>query len=146
MSTFSIFMGSDHQRCDQLFATAEQAVDDGDWQQADEAHRNFIAAMRHHFSMEEELLFPAFEQANGNSMGPTAVMRHEHEQMRELFADMDAAITQQDPHAYLGNSETLLILMQQHNAKEEQILYPMSDRVLAPQQEELLQKMQAMGA
>ena len=146
MMTFTSFMAADHQQCDQHFAAAEEAVDRGDWQQAADVHRQFIEAMQHHFAMEEELLFPAFEQASGNAMGPTAVMRHEHEQMRALFAEMDAALSQQDSSAYLGASETLLILMQQHNAKEEQILYPMSDRALGEQQDSLLQQMQSLGS
>lgn len=146
MTTFTNFMGGDHHRCDQLFAEAEAAVDGGDWQQAESAHRQFIQAMTQHFAMEEELLFPAFEQASGNAMGPTVVMRHEHEQMRALFAEMSDAAKRQDAEGYLGASETLLILMQQHNAKEEQILYPMSDRMLDGHQDDLLQKMQTLVA
>ncbi len=145
MNTFTSFMGGDHHRCDQYFAAAESAVDSGDWQQAGTAHQQFIGAMQQHFAMEEELLFPAFEQASGNPAGPTTVMRHEHEQMRALFTEMDQALAQQDSDSYLGASETLLILMQQHNAKEEQILYPMSERLLAERQETLLAEMQALG-
>jgi hemerythrin-like domain-containing protein len=145
MNTFSDYMGDDHGRCDRLFATAEAAVDSGDWRQATIDHGRFIDAMQHHFAMEEELLFPAFEQASGNSSGPTVVMRHEHEQMRFLFADMGQALAQHDADSYLGAAETLLILMQQHNAKEEQILYPMSDRMLQGEQAELLGRMQSLG-
>jgi len=95
--------------------------------------------------MEEEVLFPAFETASGSTMGPTSIMRHEHEQMRNLFAEMDQAIDTQSADDYLGASETLLVLMQQHNAKEEQILYPMTDRVLEAQQSELMTKMTGIG-
>lgn len=144
MTTFSEYLGSDHQRCDQLFADAEAAVESGDWQWAGKAHREYIAAMQHHFAMEEQELFPAFENASGNTAGPTAVMRHEHQQMRSLFGDMEVALAEQNADDYLGSAETLLILMQQHNAKEEQILYPMSDQVLAGEQGELLQRMQLL--
>lgn len=144
MTTFSEYMGDDHVRCDHLFADAEAAVESGDWQQAGSANDRFIEAIRHHFAMEEEVLFPAFEQASGAEMGPTQVMRHEHEQMRALFNEMNEAVSDHDAEAYLGAAETLLILMQQHNAKEEQILYPMSDRVLQGEQSEMLDKMQAL--
>ncbi|MEJ2407105.1 MAG: hemerythrin domain-containing protein [Candidatus Thiodiazotropha sp.] len=146
MSTFTSFMRGDHEQCDRRFATAETAVASGDWQQADEAHREFIESIRQHFAMEEVLLFPAFELASGNATGPTAVMRHEHEQMRSLLDEMGQAVAQRDSDAYLGASETLLILMQQHNGKEEQILYPMSDRMLGVEREALLGKMRALGA
>jgi hemerythrin-like domain-containing protein len=144
MQTFSHFLAADHHRCDELFAAAEAAVEGGEWTAARSAHQGFVDAMRHHFAMEEELLFPAFEEASGNSMGPTAVMRHEHQQMQGLFAEMGQAMAQQNRDDYLGHAETLLILMQQHNAKEEQVLYPMTDQVLASQQEALLQRMRSM--
>jgi hemerythrin-like domain-containing protein len=145
MTTISIYMGDDHHRCDELFAAAEESVESGDWTDAGRAHRRFLNGMLHHFALEEVVLFPAFEEASGNTMGPTAVMRHEHEQMRQLFDEMTLALEAQLADEYLGASETLLILMQQHNAKEEQILYPMSDRLLEAQQSALLAQMQDIG-
>jgi len=146
MTTFTHYMGDDHHRCDELFALAEGAVEGGDWVLGETRHREFLEAMSRHFAMEEEVLFPAFEAASGSAMGPTTVMRHEHEQMRALFEEMTQALAARRTEDYLGASETLLILMQQHNAKEEQILYPMSDKLLATQQEALLQTMQSQSA
>ncbi len=145
MNTISAYMADDHRRCDELFAEAEQRVGDGDWTAAKDGFNTMRSAIEHHFSMEEEVLFPEFEQVTGSSMGPTQVMRHEHEQMRQLFQEMADAVTGQQADAYLGASETLLILMQQHNAKEEQILYPMTDAQLAAQSKEVLERMQSVG-
>ena len=50
--------------------------------------------------------------------------------MREVLATLAEALASGDLDDYLGQAETLLILMQQHNMKEEQMLYPMSDRAL----------------
>ena len=141
MQTFSDYLGDDHHRCDKLFARAEEAVGKGA-NDAASAHAAFVAAMEQHFGMEENELFPAFESASGSSQGPTSVMRHEHQQMRQLFAEMGEALAEGRADDYLGAAETLLILMQQHNAKEEQILYPMSDRLLAGEREALLGRMQ----
>jgi iron-sulfur cluster repair protein YtfE (RIC family) len=46
-----------------------------------------------------------------------------------------------DRDEILEVGETLLILMQQHNMKEEGILYPMVDQHLAPYREELMDRM-----
>jgi hypothetical protein len=62
--------------------------------------------------------------------------------MRTLFAQMTRALQAQSEEGYLGASETLLILMQQHNAKEEQILYPMFDQLLAPQADSLVKQLE----
>ncbi len=123
----SSFLTEDHQRCDHLFAEAERRVSEGDWTGAREAFEATRDATLRHFRMEEEVFFPRFEETTGMTMGPTQVMRQEHVQMRDLFERMAQALEEEDVDAYLGDSETLLVLMQQHNAKEEQILYPMLD-------------------
>jgi iron-sulfur cluster repair protein YtfE (RIC family) len=140
MPTISDFMSTDHQRCDALFAEAEAAPPDA----AAQAFAAFADAMQRHLAMEEQVLFPAFEQATGNSMGPTRIMRMEHEQMRELFGQMRDALMANDANTFAGLAETLLILMQQHNLKEEQILYPMSDRALGDA-DQLIARMQAVA-
>jgi len=142
MSQLSSYLADDHQQCDQFFADAEMQVSAGKWEAASAAFQAFFAAMEHHLTMEEELLFPAFEQASGMSGGPTQVMRMEHEQMRELFGCMAGAVAAHDSESYLGDAETLLILMQQHNAKEEQILYPMFDQLLGAQSSELIEQLE----
>lgn len=122
---------ADHRHCDGLFATAEDAAQRTDWAACRERFDAFRAAMLQHFEIEENVLFPAFEQATGMTMGPTAMMRSEHAQMRDLLENMTAVIAAGRRDDYLGLSETLLLYMQQHNLKEENVLYPMSDQVLA---------------
>jgi iron-sulfur cluster repair protein YtfE (RIC family) len=130
MSTILDFLGQDHRACDEHFATAEAAVAQKRWDSARSQFAAFRASMAHHFAMEEEVLFPAFEARTGNAAGPTQVMRMEHRQMRELMDEMDGALAEARQDAFLGLSETLNMVMQQHNLKEENMLYPMSDRVL----------------
>lgn len=130
MSHITDVMSADHSHCDDLFSDAEAAAAKPDWAAAARLFTEFRAAMQRHLAAEEDTLFPAFEARTGMSAGPTMVMRSEHEQMRGLMAQMQAAVEQRNSTGYLGLSETLLILMQQHNMKEEQILYPLSDQAL----------------
>jgi hemerythrin-like domain-containing protein len=58
-------------------------------------------------------------------------MRMEHDQMRGLLDQMGAALERGDHDALLDQGDTLLMLIQQHNQKEEGMLYPMSERALA---------------
>jgi len=136
------FMSDDHRHCDDLFAIAEQAAADGELAHARNAFGTFQMAMLHHFIGEEQTLFPAFEKRTGMRMGPTQVMRMEHEQMRELMVTAVDALVQEDAEAFLGQLETLLIMMQQHNMKEENVLYPMCDQHLAADQAGLIERLQ----
>jgi iron-sulfur cluster repair protein YtfE (RIC family) len=119
-----------HHRCDALFAAAERAAEQGDWGTCARDFAAFSAELKQHFRTEEEILFPAFEAATGMPEGPTRVMRMEHNQMRGLLAQMDVTLSVRDAEGFGGSAETLLILMQQHNMKEENILYPLCDRTL----------------
>jgi len=133
-----------HKHCDDLFVAAEESVQRADWAAAASAFGRFHDQMKAHFAAEEDLLFPAFEAATGMSAGPTQMMRHEHEQMRSLLAQLAAACEAHDSEGYAGVAETLLMLMQQHNMKEENILYPMCDQSLGDEAERLGAKMDAM--
>ncbi len=141
MDSFVDVLGHDHQRCDRLFAQVEESVAHGDLAHAGEEFSEFERAMERHFTFEEETLFPALEQASGQRAGPTQVMRMEHSQMRSLFQEMKQEIAGGNKDRYLGLSETLLILMQQHNMKEEQILYRMADQMLAADVTRLLERL-----
>lgn len=138
MTSLRTFMTDDHRHCDDLLADAEQAVGRGDLAAAGDAFGQFHRALLAHFDGEEKTLFPAFEARTGMSMGPTQVMRLEHTQMRGLADAAAAALAAGDTDDYLGQAETLVIMMQQHNMKEENILYPMCDQHLADQAEALL--------
>ncbi len=144
MEKISGTFSSDHVRCDELFYRSEELVQRHEWWQAKETLQKFIKDMSEHFAREENLLFPALEKRTDNAMGPTQVMRMEHEDMRQLMTDMQNALEEQDVNRYLGLSETLLIMMQQHNTKEENILYPMADTVLAGDKEEILARTQEL--
>lgn len=132
MTSIRHFMTDDHRRCDDFFAAVEQAVAQGKLPAGLAAFEHFSAAVLAHFDAEEKTLFPAFERATGMMGGPTQVMRMEHAQMRDLMATAVDALRAGEAEDYLGQAETLLIMMQQHNMKEENILYPMCDQHLAP--------------
>ena len=119
----------DHRRCDELWAQIEEVADDLPAARA--RWTTFDKAMRRHCAMEEEVLFPALEDATGmHGGGPTHVMRMEHAQMKHMLEEMNAAVERGDLGAALDQGDTLLMLIQQHNVKEEGILYPMADNVL----------------
>ena len=131
MSRITAPLAAHHKACDGEFADVEEAVSREDWGRAAALQQRFSQDLEAHFSVEEESLFPAFESNTGMTGGPTRMMRMEHMQMRSLLADLDAALSNKDRDEFLGNAETLLMLMQQHNMKEENILYPMCDQALA---------------
>ena len=145
MSSISTIFTEQHHACDELFADAEAAVADGNWELGEEKFNAFAEAMEVHLGNEEEVLFPTFEERTGMRGGPTGVMKYEHVQMRGLIDEMKSDVAKRDRDHYLSASETLLILMQQHNVKEEQMLYAMCDRALGGEAEALISSMKPFG-
>jgi iron-sulfur cluster repair protein YtfE (RIC family) len=130
MSGITSALQHHHKLCDEDFAGAEEAAHKGDWTACTAVYDKFRTEMLAHFSVEEDVLFPAFEERSGMVDGPTQVMRSEHVQMRALLQQMDEALVQKNADDFGGTAGTLLIMMQQHNMKEENILYPMCDQAL----------------
>ncbi len=131
MSSIPEYMTAKHRECDDYFSEAETAVAKEDWALALEKWQLFANELAEHLGQEEETLFPQFEEETGMTAGPTQVMRMEHQQMRALVQDLDNALAAKEKDEYLGLSETLMVMMQQHNMKEEMMLYPMMQQHLA---------------
>ena len=138
MVSISDHMAGEHKRCDDLYLAAEKAATEDDWSATRQAFKKFCQSIELHFAMEEKILFPDFEQAQGSEMGPTQVMRYEHEQIRSLIDSTQEALEAENKDEFLGEAETLLIFMQQHNAKEEMMLYPMADQILVQQNDQVI--------
>jgi len=137
----SIYLTEDHRHCDMLLAQAEELVVERKFDVAIKAVEEFTLAMTHHLNREETILFPIFEKRTGNTQGPTQVMRMEHEQMRILIQQLGEVIKTNDEKKFFGLSETLMIYVQQHNSKEEQMLYQMADQHLSDISAEIVEQM-----
>lgn len=130
METLSEALIGDHRYCDGLFAETEEAARKSKWDLYRERLRALADALGRHFAFEEDEVFPAFERASGMSGGPTEVMREEHSQMKTTLALLTAAAPEQDPEGCIAELDTLFTLMQQHNVKEEMVLYSACEQML----------------
>lgn len=139
----SSYLTEDHRRCDHLLGACEAAIVAKAWVASDESFAALRNAILRHFSLEEEILFPQIEQANPAAAGPARIMRMEHDQMRQLLTDLEDALGRRERDTCLGSMETLNFLAQQHNAKEEGILYPLADGALSAAADGLVARMRA---
>jgi len=131
-SGLAAFFEQDHRDCDARWADVEELLDTQDVEAAGPAWQKFNAGVRRHIAMEEEVMFPAFEAAaRMGGGGPTSVMRMEHKQMIGLLDQIEAAMESGDAEQAMDLGDTLLMLIQQHNIKEEGMLYPMAENMLA---------------
>lgn len=142
MKRLSEYLQSDHRYCDELFELVGPLAQAGKWEEAQQALEAFEQALERHLAREEQVLFPALERAHGGPMGPTHMMRIEHGGMRDLLAQMQDGLVRKDADELDAAMETLRITLQQHNMKEEAILYPMADRLLDSEASAVLQALE----
>ncbi|BDZ38992.1 hemerythrin domain-containing protein [Microbacterium suwonense] len=92
--------------------------DEGDPQ----ALRDAMLALRRHIYLEEVFLFPPLKPT---MMMPIFVMLREHGELWRAMDGVDAAVTAgEDADAACRD---LLVLLDEHNKKEEPIVYPRAD-------------------
>jgi regulator of cell morphogenesis and NO signaling len=129
----------DHDRLDALERAAFRARESGDLQAALDLYSEFAVGLRRHIGFEEDLLFPAFEAKTGlpPTAGPTAVMRAEHREIRDLLDQIDGGIgdAASSPE---GLRARFHAVMSEHNEKEEGVLYPSADDLLGPEEADRL--------
>ncbi|MCL4809885.1 MAG: hemerythrin domain-containing protein [Thermoanaerobaculia bacterium] len=91
-----------------------------------------------HHGKEEDILFQRMvERGFSAEAGPVAVMLHEHRQGRALVSAIHAVggaegdVTAAERAAFVSAAQGFVPLLRQHIQKEDNILYPMSERVLS---------------
>jgi hemerythrin-like domain-containing protein len=131
MTTITSVLTADHREEDQLFASAAAAAERGNWLECERQFDAFLRGLKRHMKIEEDILFPAFEEASGMLGGPTYVMRSEHQLMLAGLEQIAAAIAAGNDNLFRALADSFLALMNAHSAKEERVLYPMCDNLLA---------------
>jgi len=102
-------------------------------------------ADRCHHQKEEKLLFVRMqERGMPAERGPIASMLHEHDEGRALVSAVDEALPKAesgDPEAITAvqNSlRTYAAFLRAHINKEDQVLFPVADQLLTPEDQEML--------
>jgi hemerythrin-like domain-containing protein len=85
-----------------------------------------------HAGIEEEILFPALDKHLGEA-GPLSVMRREH---TEIDAYLDSALSADTSEEAVGHVRNMIGLMREHFAKEERVLFVITQKVLDEKEQE----------
>jgi len=139
-NNFSIasYYEKDHDRLDQLFEEYLR-LKHTDFTHAKENFLAFKAGLQKHIAWEEDILFPIFEKKTGILPGPTSVMREEHRLIGEILESIHERVKNSDTSSN-QTEQSLLLILGQHNLKEENVLYPALDRVLTEEEKSIVFK------
>lgn len=142
------YMAWDHDRLDAVLVETRDALSAPTVNEARRLFGEFRTGLLRHIRMEEEILFPAFDQATGmGEGGPTAVMRMEHREIQRILESMGLYLggAEVTPGGFEALQHSLLAVLGDHNAKEEHIVYPLTDRHHLPgDRDGIVRKMQTI--
>lgn len=140
------YLEGDHKRLDAIVPEVQRLLSARSFPEASERFAEFTCGLGRHIDVEEQVLFPTFEQMTGMAGGgPTFVMRGEHVEIRRLMSEMTSALAAADAtkadESLRGLTETLAA----HNMKEERMLYPMIDQAAGNDRarDDLVKRLQA---
>lgn len=107
----------------------------------------FKSALDPHSEREEGVLFPMMGVYIGTTTGPIAVMEYEHDQAKakihEFLDKAGSSKTEQEKKDLSDLVKNAYYILTEHFAKEENVLFPMAQRMLSgDEKEELYQRIQ----
>lgn len=146
MTTLRNYMEREQRTCAIHYVTAEARIAQGDWDGAEAEFARFRQQFEHHLGREELVLFPRLERAVGGTVMSTSLMRREHAQQRALIALMAEAICARNENEFFDLADTLRALTREHNRKEEDLVYPLAERLFDGCGGALLAALMARGA
>ncbi len=140
MTTILEFMSEDHDRLDnkiKMYST-EKLVN---IEQANGIFLFFKRELERHITWEEDILFPIFERKSGiKDDGPTSVMRIEHIQIKNHLQKIKEKLHAKIIQNPCKEEVALFKMLESHNEKEENILYPGIDNLTSEQEKKQIIK------
>ena len=140
MTTILEFMSVDHDRLDNKIKmySAEKLVN---VERAEGIFLLFKSELERHIIWEEDILFPVFERKTGiKDGGPTSVMRMEHVQIKNHLQEIKRKLHAKKIQDLCKEEVALFKMLESHNQKEENILYPGIDNLTSEQEKKLMIK------
>jgi regulator of cell morphogenesis and NO signaling len=126
----SVVLQREHHEIDSAIAAFIEKLDGGCVQP--ELLSAGLEALRRHIYLEETILFPPIRAAG--MIMPIFVMMREHGELwRTMGALNDLIVDRADSEQLRGTCHRLLGQLEQHNSKEEPIIYPHADSDLPAQ-------------
>jgi len=136
----------DHGEYEAMLEACRQAAEREDWKRAARLFDELVSRLRLHMRMEEEVVFPAYEEATGGPQAPTRALREEHDEIVRLLRDLATVLKTNDSDRFLESLAPLVRAMTRHHEKEEQIFLPMASELLLTHRDEILRRLESHDA
>jgi hemerythrin superfamily protein len=121
-------ISSQHRQLDALYAMIAGAIEKGLASKAQLAFLRFQDALEAHFSLEDELYFPALRGLRPELDGDLAALVREHQDLRESMCSVRGEFERSDLECSANALEEFIRLLTAHEDREEQLLESIQGR------------------
>ena len=142
MNNRSNWLVHDHRKYDAALDECELAADTGEWKNAKRLFNDFVADLKLHMQMEDEVLYPLFVEENGDPDGVIAHLSEEHDYLVRLVHDLAYIIKANDFDHFLDSLQPLHEAMKQHNEHEEKVFLNMASQSILMRRDEIIARLQ----
>jgi hemerythrin-like domain-containing protein len=133
----------EHDEALRRLALMDKSARAGDWGPVAAVAKWLYDELKTHNEAEEQFLFPLMDPFFGGGHGPTDCMRSEHRAIWAATLELQEQVKTGSP-ADAGRATTLALQIAgelgAHIDKENNVLYPMAERMLGPQQLKALEE------
>jgi iron-sulfur cluster repair protein YtfE (RIC family) len=134
----------DHQKYDAILNECEIAADVGEWKNAKHLFQNFVADLKLHMQLEDEILYPLFLEENDDPEGVITHLSEEHDYLVRLVHDLTHIIEANDFDHFLDSLEPLHKAMNEHNKHEESVFLNMANQSILMRRDEIMERLNAV--
>lgn len=143
MSENANWLNHDHLEYETLLYDCNAAAEQEDWKSARVLFQKLVSHLKVHMRIEEEILYPAYENAVNVPQDPTQALREEHDEIVRLMRDLSRVLKTNDSQLFLESLLPLERVMLKHHEKEEEIFLPLASHLLLDRRDEIVHKLQA---
>ena len=141
MNKTSNWLIHDHRKYDEMLTQCEMAAEMADWKDAVRLFNEFTTDLKLHMQMEDEVLYPLFEQKDADPENEMTGLHEEHENIVRLLRDLACVIKNKNIDHFMESLEPLHETMNEHNMHEEAVFLSLGSDSLLTRRDEIMDKL-----
>jgi len=134
----------DHHKYDEMLTECEMAAEMADWKDAVRLFKEFTGDLKLHMLLEDEVLYPIFEQKEIDSEDGIAELQDEHENLVRLLRDLVEVIKTKNIDHFMESLLPLHKAMNEHNEHEEAVFRHLGSDALLTRRDEIMGRLSAL--
>lgn len=138
------WLNHDHKQFESTVHRCRSICDDDDWIAVHKMFQDFLSSYEMHVRLEEDVLFPRYEQRVETSASPTESLREDHTQIFRLARHIQDLLEHGDRQDVANDLSLLYRLLTKHHEKEEEIFLPMASETLLLDKAEILSELKSL--